>query len=68
MTIYSKEHRDWLRDREAEHEIRALKAYIARALDSEAFCFRAHPDVVAKLREVNDQLAKDADHIVAVWD
>lgn len=62
----STEHEHWLRDQEAEREIRALRDAIRDALESEAFRFRAH--VTTQLRAVDEQLAKDAAHLVQVWD
>ena len=62
----SREHEDWKRDMDAEREIRMLRDAIRRALNSEAFLFRAH--VTDQLREIDAQLAEDEAHIVAVWD
>lgn len=62
------EHQDWLRDQEAEREIRALRAGINAALANEAFRSRTSPAARTILAEVEKRLEKDAAHIVAVWD
>lgn len=61
----SREHQDWLRDQEAEREIRVLRAAIKAALANEAFRFRATS--LSRLERAERQLERDQQHIVAVW-